>query len=326
MKKIFLMILTLCCASLSYAQHEVPEPPVIILGQHDLTIKATNHVDVSLGNFLLYVADSTRPEDVKIHISEGTNYTIEDGVIYPGSNFVGKMGIPITMSYGEFTTPVFMYWIEVNKEEIFTAGRIFVAPNGDDAIATGAMDKPFKTISAAMEQMKIMRQDAAERCSGNYEICLRGGEYDIDETIEINHDDTGLKYSKLIFAAYSDEKVTIAGDDVIFNINAADYINFKSLNIDGDIDVFYGSSFNKIIDCEVGSISINGYSNDVVSTKCNEIILNGGDRVSQNYGRNRVEKCSVAGDIVVNGVGQIVFDSEGVIFNNGIYNSINYGK
>ena len=78
---------------------------------------------------------------------------------------------------------------------------IYVAENGDDS-AAGTVDAPLKTIAAAVK--------AAEGISGTVVVNLRGGAYQMTDTIALNDAN-----SDLVIRAYAGEDVLVTGGTVL---------------------------------------------------------------------------------------------------------------
>ena len=84
------------------------------------------------------------------------------------------------------------------------AREIFVSPQGDDA-AAGTLDAPLQTLSAAKEKLKTLKSAVGE--DENVRVWLRGGRYELTETLCFTGDDL----PNVTFAAYKNEKATVSG-------------------------------------------------------------------------------------------------------------------
>lgn len=82
-----------------------------------------------------------------------------------------------------------------------TVKTYYVSPNGSDD-STGAETSPYRTIEKAVS--------AAKSETGQTEIILRGGRYEVSKTINLGSDCSNLK-----FAAYPGEKPVISGGKTI---------------------------------------------------------------------------------------------------------------
>ena len=82
-----------------------------------------------------------------------------------------------------------------------TVKTYYVSPNGSDD-STGAETSPYRTIEKAVS--------AAKSETGQTEIILRGGRYEVSKAINLGSDCTNLKFS-----AYPGEKPVISGGKTI---------------------------------------------------------------------------------------------------------------
>ncbi len=328
MKKILLSIIT--ATSLMWggvevsAQKPLQEAPVVILGQEsEVTLKNTAPFEISLDDLVVYLPAGVEESQLRLNISSGQNYWAEGTKIIPGSKTLGEMNIPLTITYGSYTTPVFTYKAVVRSAEVFTSIRLFVSADGDDA-ASGAMDKPLRTIPRALEVMREMRKTEADRQSGDFEILLLEGEYEVSEPIEIGYYDRGYDYAHLTIKPYGDDKVIICGEtcynDNIFNLLSTEYICLENLELRNSgataISMQHASSDNEVRNCKINNVNIGvkvyGYNNLIKSTSFRSLTsyavdLSGGDRPSSNYARNRVDMCDLGNfSVKIDGVGQIL--------------------
>ena len=89
---------------------------------------------------------------------------------------------------------------------------IFVSTNGDDG-ASGTIDSPLATISAAKEKAKAL--------DGNVTVCFREGSYTIDNTVNFGGNDK----SDVTYKAYGNEKVTFT--------SGSPYTGFEECTVNG---------------------------------------------------------------------------------------------
>jgi len=95
--------------------------------------------------------------------------------------------------------PVFKPYEPTGKREFY------VAENGSD-FAPGTIDKPFKTVKRALENMK----NVGDR-SGGVVIYIRGGSYDMSDGLVIPEYASGTDKAPLIISNYQNEEVKFVG-------------------------------------------------------------------------------------------------------------------
>ncbi len=124
--------------------------------------------------------------------------------------------------------------------ESVTATFIYVAENGDDA-ATGTAVAPLKTISAAVKK--------AEGIDGTVVINLKGGTYQMTETIALTE-----KNSDLVIRAYGNEDVMITGGTVL------PYSAFKKCTDEAFINALSDKSVkDKIVSANLKDLGITDF-------------------------------------------------------------------
>ena len=81
-----------------------------------------------------------------------------------------------------------------------------VSPSGSDK-NPGTAAEPFKTIRRARDEVRKVNQ----KMTGNVEVILRGGTYQLGETLVFDHRDGGTAKYKVIYRAFPGEKVMLSG-------------------------------------------------------------------------------------------------------------------
>jgi hypothetical protein len=81
----------------------------------------------------------------------------------------------------------------------------YVAPNGDDA-NPGTIAAPFKTVQRARDVVRTVNANM----SGDIQVYLRGGNYQISNTIEFAPSDSGTNGYRITYAAYQNEKPVLS--------------------------------------------------------------------------------------------------------------------
>lgn len=83
---------------------------------------------------------------------------------------------------------------------------IFVAPTGSDA-ASGTFDAPFATLEKARDVVRTMNDAMTE----DIHVYLRGGRYEVKNTLEFGPEDSGSGGHRVIYQAYGDETPVLNG-------------------------------------------------------------------------------------------------------------------
>lgn len=83
---------------------------------------------------------------------------------------------------------------------------LYVATNGDDA-NPGSKQKPFRTLPAARDAIRKINKTMTE----DIVVYIRGGLYNITETIEFLPQDSGFNGHKIIYRAFNDETPIFSG-------------------------------------------------------------------------------------------------------------------
>jgi L-rhamnose mutarotase len=96
------------------------------------------------------------------------------------------------------------------------AADIFVATNGSD-INDGSKEKPLATISAALRKAREMRRLGDVAITNGIHIIVRGGLYNLHETIYIRPEDAGTNESPTYIEAAANETPVLSGGFQIAN-------------------------------------------------------------------------------------------------------------
>jgi len=83
---------------------------------------------------------------------------------------------------------------------------LYIATNGDDA-NPGSKQKPFRTLPAARDAIRKINKTMTE----DIVVYIRGGLYNITETIEFLPQDSGFNGHKIIYRAFNDETPIFSG-------------------------------------------------------------------------------------------------------------------
>lgn len=96
------------------------------------------------------------------------------------------------------------------------AVEIYVAVNGLDT-NPGTKEKPLATLSAALRKARNLRRLNDESVKDGIHIILRGGNFQVLETIVIKSEDSGTRESSTFIEAAPDEKPVLSGGVQISN-------------------------------------------------------------------------------------------------------------
>lgn len=86
--------------------------------------------------------------------------------------------------------------------------KVFVSPTGDDA-ASGAFERPLKTLAAAQRKVREIRRAGLPQ--GGVAVCLRGGTYPVSGTLALTAEDSGEPGRPIVWRAWEDERPVLDG-------------------------------------------------------------------------------------------------------------------
>ncbi|MBN2090613.1 right-handed parallel beta-helix repeat-containing protein [candidate division KSB1 bacterium] len=89
------------------------------------------------------------------------------------------------------------------------AADFYIAPNGNDK-NSGTQKQPFATLERARDAVRILKSKKGLPKEG-VTVWLRGGEYYINKTFELNDKDSGIEKSPMIYRAFPGEQVIVSG-------------------------------------------------------------------------------------------------------------------
>jgi len=90
------------------------------------------------------------------------------------------------------------------------AVNIYVAPNGADS-NDGSIEKPFATLNMALRKARDLRRLNDASYKEDIHIILRGGNYQVLETIVIRPEDSGTRESATFIEAAQNEQPVLSG-------------------------------------------------------------------------------------------------------------------
>ena len=168
-------------------------------------------------------------------------------------------------------------YIDSSKEDADTdytepsnEGAYYIDPNNGDDSNSGTVDSPLKTIQKGIDM-------AAENTSDSNQIYLRGGTYNLTESLTINNQ-SGEEKAPLTIQSAPQETVIIDGQQIsdpiqgsLISIRDSNYVNIAGLEIRNapslnGIEVINGNkieiSNNRIHDTDGMGIRVRGYTGD----------------------------------------------------------------
>jgi hypothetical protein len=102
-------------------------------------------------------------------------------------------------------------WVVVMAIVAMSGGAVagqalFVSPQGDDANA-GTLESPLRTLVRARDAVR----ERNERMMQDVHVYLRGGRYELEETLVLDGRDGGRNGHRIVYGAYQGEAVSISG-------------------------------------------------------------------------------------------------------------------
>lgn len=88
--------------------------------------------------------------------------------------------------------------------------KLYVSPNGSDS-NPGTMNEPFKTLEKAQETVREINNNMSK----DIVVYLRGGRFQLEETIVFETKDSGTNGYTITYSAYQDEQPIISGGRII---------------------------------------------------------------------------------------------------------------
>ena len=156
------------------------------------------------------------------------------------------------------------------NQDVLMTDTIYVSPNGDDS-NTGTKDSPLKTLAAAQRVARINSDG-----SKDVTVVLRGGEYNISDTLCFTSEDGGKNGRKVTWKGYESEIPVISGvteltgwsiydaDKNIYCASVPEGFNTRQLYINGEKALrsrnisYSGNTYNHLKrTCELGLNSRN---------------------------------------------------------------------
>lgn len=145
--------------------------------------------------------------------------TLSDGEIQSAMNAFYQGSLTPTGSTAQTAVPAAAQ-MKVRTENVKTSSVYYIAPDGDDAYSgtlpaanAAKTDGPFASMNGALEMLRGVR--AQGKITAPVTVYLRGGTYQIKETITFFPEDSGTKDAPVSFEAYKNEAPVISGGRAI---------------------------------------------------------------------------------------------------------------
>ena len=172
-------------------------------------------------------------------------------------------------------------------ERLFAPMEIFVSP--DSTGGDGSFETPFKTITQARDYIRTLQ----EYPKGGIVVNLRGGVYDINETILFEKEDSGTADTPIVYRGYLNEKPVIKAYKTL-DISDFKPYDYSLENIPED-----KSPFIKVLDLskyniDVGKLGYQGTNES--SALWSELIYNGETMTLARYPNDRTLGCEFSAE------------------------------
>lgn len=134
----------------------------------------------------------------------------------------------------------------------------YVSPDGNDS-NDGSIESPFKTIEAARDAVRALK-NADGLPTGGIRVILREGGYTLSKGLEFDSRDSGTKDSPIIYSAYENERVRILGGVKLENFRQTQDEQLKNRLAENVRDKLYEISFADYGIDRIGDLEAYGQS------------------------------------------------------------------
>lgn len=93
--------------------------------------------------------------------------------------------------------------------------EFYVSPQGND-VSPGTLDKPFLTLKQAQSAARNVKlENKGNVPDGGVTVWIRGGRYELTETLVLGPEDSGREGRPMVYRAYGDERPVLSGGRII---------------------------------------------------------------------------------------------------------------
>jgi hypothetical protein len=139
-----------------------------------------------------------------VKCSENRITNIQDGsfknyIMQKTDRFIHKMTLAIIVMLS------CSFMLTANPDEF----NFYVSPRGNDSWSGQSIDKPFATVQRARDAIRELKRSRG--LTKPVTVYLRGGLYELNETLVFKPEDSGSSVCPVQYIAYNDEKPVISG-------------------------------------------------------------------------------------------------------------------
>ena len=139
--------------------------------------------------------------------------------------------------------------------------KVFVSPDGNDATGDGSIENPYKSINRAVKDIK--RLDYSTRTKGVI-LYLRGGDYNVSETISLDERFSGVKDVPVFISSYNGEEVRLSTS------NSIPLSDFKPVSDTAIYNRLQEKVRDKIVEVNLGKYGITDYGTILYDNEYNK--------------------------------------------------------
>jgi hypothetical protein len=143
------------------------------------------------------------------------------------------------MLIGLFMFALNIFPIQATYVSASNQATFYVSPSGSDS-NPGTLSAPFQTIQKARDAVRMINRNM----TGDIMVYLRGGTYQLDDTIQLNELDSGTNGYRVIYRAYQTEVPVLTGgvpvtgwtldSGGIYKATVSSVSNFRQLYVNGE--------------------------------------------------------------------------------------------
>ena len=143
----------------------------------------------------------------------GNRFHLFDATSYSG-NFTATNLPTLDAGLKWAWTPASGTLAVVNATNAGTGDYVFyVSPNGNDVTGDGSLNNPWQTIEQARDYIRDTALNIA--MTGNITVYLRGGRYQLDQTLQFTSEDSAEAGYYITYASYPGEQARLSGGRLV---------------------------------------------------------------------------------------------------------------